>query len=178
MNSGEGTVYRLNRRLLIVGAGIYAVVAAEIAADIGCFTQIDFLDDHKQITPHGVAVIGTTDELELLAKQYDGVFVAIGNADVRLALLDRLREHNVVSLVSPHAVVSPNACLAEGCIVEPMAVIHAGCALDRGCIVSAGAVVNHASTCGACVHVDCNATVKGYVSVPAKTKIDCGCVFG
>lgn len=168
----------VERKLLIIGAGIYAVVAAEIAADMGCFAHIDFVDDQKKTTPTGVAVIGTTDSLETLVTQYDGVVVAIGNTDVRLAILDRLGEHNVISLVSPHAVVSPNAQLGKGCIVEPMAVIHAGCKLDRGCIVSAGAVINHASIFGEGVHVDCNATVKGYVSVPAKTKIDCGFVFG
>lgn len=167
----------VGRDLLIVGAGIYAVVAAEIAADMNCFTRIDFLDDHKKMTPTGIAVVGTTDELESLADRYDGVLVAIGNADIRLALLDRLKGYDVVSLISPRAVVSPNARLSEGCIVEPMAVIHAGCELGRGCIVSAGAVVNHASSCGEGVHVDCNATVKGYASVPSKTKIDCGCVF-
>ena len=35
----------MNRNLLIVGAGIYGVVASEIVADMGCFDKIDFDDD-------------------------------------------------------------------------------------------------------------------------------------
>ena len=35
----------MNRNLLIVGAGIYGVVAYEIAADMGRFEKIDFVDD-------------------------------------------------------------------------------------------------------------------------------------
>ena len=39
------------RSLLIVGAGIYALVASEIVADMGCFRKVDFLDDEKSTAP-------------------------------------------------------------------------------------------------------------------------------
>jgi len=41
----------LNKNLLIVGAGIYSVVAFEIATEMGCFDKIDFIDDTKKATP-------------------------------------------------------------------------------------------------------------------------------
>ena len=106
--------------------------------------------------------------------------VAIGNANVRSSLLTYIREsssYHIVSLISPKASVSPSARIAAGCIIEPMAVVHTACVLEEGCIVSAGAVINHASKCGACVHIDCNATVSGYSFVPSGTKISSGEVF-
>ena len=43
--------------------------------------------------------------------------------------------------------------------------------------ISAGAVINHSSMCNEVVHVDCNATVEGFCTVPAGTKIFSGVVY-
>ena len=166
--------------LLIVGAGVYAVVASEIAADMGCFEQIAFVDDGRAKTPNGIEVIGTTRDLTALASRYSNIVVAIGNSEVRLSLLRKIREempYHIVSLISPKAYVSPSAQIENGCIIEPMAVVHAGCVIAEGCIVSAGAVINHAGKCCEGVHLDCNATVAGYALVPAHTKICSGEVY-
>ena len=49
----------MNKNLLIVGAGTYGVDASEIAADMGCFEKIAFVDDERKTTPNGIEVIGT-----------------------------------------------------------------------------------------------------------------------
>ena len=170
----------MNKNLLIVGAGTYGVVASEIAADMGCFEKIDFVDDERKTTPNGIDVVGTTQDIDELAIQYSNIIVAIGNPEVRLSLLNIIKEetpYRVVSLVSPKAYVSPSAQIMSGCIIEPMAVVHTGCVICPGCIISAGAIVNHATMCCDGVHVDCNATVEGYCLVPAGTKICSGDVY-
>ena len=170
----------MSKKLLIVGAGTYAVVAAEIAADMGIFEKIDFIDDGKMQTPNGIPVVGTTQQLNALSCSYDSIVVAIGNPEVRLSLLSRIEAQtsfHIASLISPKAYVAPSAQIEAGCIIEPMAVMHSGCVLARGCIISAGAVINHASKCGEGVHVDCNATVAGYSLVPAGIKIGSGAVY-
>ena len=170
----------MNKNLLIVGAGIYAVVASEIAVDMGFFDGIDFVDDEKKETPTGVQVVGTTHDLKKLSIQYDNIVVAIGNPAVRLALVERIKaetSYQIVSLISPRAYISPSAQVKQGCIVEPIAVVQSGCVIGEGCIISSGAVVNHASICGDGVHVDCNATVEGDCIVPAGLKICSGEVF-
>ena len=171
----------MNGNLLIVGAGSYALVAAEIAANMGCFENIAFIDDAVKTLKNGAPVAGTTRDLESLSGKYSYVVVAIGNPQVRLSLLDKIRKettYQVPSLVSPRAYISPSAKVMSGCIIEPMAVIHSGSVLEEGCIISAGAVVNHESTCCRGVHVDCNGTVEAYAIVPAKTKICSGEVYG
>ena len=170
----------MNRNLLIVGASTYAVVASEIAVDMGCFERIDFVDDERKITPTGIEVVGTTQNIDELAAEYSNIVVAIGNPKVRLALLNRIKQetsYRIVSLISPKAYISPTAQIGEGCIIEPMVVVHTGCIIAIGCIISAGAVINHVSMCCDGVHVDCNATVEGYCLVPAGTKICCGEVY-
>lgn len=170
----------MNNNLLIVGAGMYGVVAKEIAEETNRFQKIDFVDDGLTQAYNGDRVVGTTADIQKLSQEYNCVIVAIGNPQIRLSLLERLEkegEFNVVSLISPRSFVSPSASLGKGVFVEPMAVVHAGCKVENGCIVSAGAVVNHYSTLREGVHVDCNATVLGNKTVSAKTKVYSGKVF-
>jgi len=53
----------MNRNLLIIGAGIYGMVAKEIAESTNRFERIDFVDDSAKITPDGTAVIGMSKDL-------------------------------------------------------------------------------------------------------------------
>lgn len=166
--------------LLIVGAGSYALVAAEIAADMGCFGKIAFIDDKAETLRNGTPVIGTTRDIGSLAEEYGYAVVAIGNPEVRLSLLDKIRKETacqIPALISPRAYVSPSAKIMSGCVIEPMAVVHTACLIEEGCILSAGAVVNHESVCGKGVHVDCNGTVASYTCVPAGMKICSGEVY-
>lgn len=170
----------MNNNLLIVGAGVYGVVAMEIAESMKCFEKIAFVDDEKKETHNGIKVIGACSDIDNLAAEYNNIIVAIGNPKVRLSLLQKLEEENycrVVKLISPKAYVAPSAQIMQGCIVEPMAVVQSMSHIARGCIISAGAVVNHSSMCCDGVHVDCNATVAGMAYVPAGTKVKSGEVF-
>ncbi len=166
--------------MLIIGGGVYGLVAKEIAESMNCFEKIAFVDDNAITTPNGIEVIGKTDDVKKLSLIYGNAIIAIGAPQVRLTLLRKIEEQTnckIVTLVSPRAYVSPTARIEKGCIIEPMSVIHTGATLLTGCIVSAGAVVNHASVCHEGVHVDCNATVLGGAQVPSATKIHGGEVF-
>lgn len=170
----------MERSLLIVGAGAYALIAYEIACDRGEFKEIGFVDDNKVKAPTGDMVLGKTRDFGVLSKSYTDVIVAIGNPEIRLRLLDQIRNETtfrIATLISPLAYVAPSANIAEGVIVEPFAVIHSKCEIQRGCLVCAGAVVNHESVCEECVHVDCNATVPGYMIVPRGQKVLCGTIY-
>lgn len=170
----------MNKNLLIVGAGMYSVVAFETATDMGCFEKIAFVDDERRTTLNDIEVIGTIQDIDELAIEYSNIIVAIGNPETRLSLLNKISEENpyrIVSIVSPKAYIAPSAQIMRGCIIEPMAVVQTGCLISTGCIISAGAIINHASMCCEGVHVDCNATVEGYCLVPAGTKICSGEVY-
>lgn len=170
----------MNRNLLIIGAGIYGLVAKEIAESMNCFEKIDFVDDLAEKTPDGISVKGKTSDIKVLNKDYGCIVVAIGNPEFRLKILKSIEEetdYNIVNLISPYSYVSASAKLGKGCIVEPMAVVHTGCIMGDGCLISAGAVVNHAAVLCEGVHIDCNATVTGYKTVPRGTKVESGAVF-
>lgn len=170
----------MSSKLLILGAGGYALVAKEIAKSMHCFEEIAFVDDHAVTAPDGTAVRGKLSDLKELSADFTHAIVAIGNPTVRAALIRCIETETsceVATIVSPHAYIAPSAEIAPGCIVEPMAVIHSKCVLEKGCIVSAGAVINHYSRACEFAHIDCNATVGGYQTVPANQKLTCGTVF-
>ncbi len=166
-------------KLLIIGAGMCGLVAKEIAESMQCFERIAFVDDNRKENQEGIEIVGTIKDVEKLITVYDNVIVAIGNAQVRMALLQKLQTLSckIISLISPKAYVASSAEVGAGCIIEPMAVVHTKAKVLPGCIISAGAVVNHAGVCEEGVHVDCNATVTGGAVVPAGAKISSGQVF-
>jgi len=166
--------------LLIVGAGSYGLVAAEIAKEMDCFDKIAFVDDRIKTLKNGEPVIGTTRDIDRLAEEYSHIIVAIGNPEIRLSFHEHIQSktnYQIPSIISPRAHVSPSAAVSSGCIIEPMAVVQAASVVKESCIISAGAVVSHESTCCRGVHADCNATVAAYAIVPAKTKIPYGEVY-
>ena len=170
----------MNRNLLILGAGIYGMIAKEIAENMGCFNKISFIDDSNTKTPANDPVIGTTNDLSDLSDEYEYVAIAIGNAEIRADIARRIEADpklKLATLISPRAYVSPSAMIGEGCIIEPMAVISFGAVLGKCTLVCAGAVINHGCVCGDIVQIDCNSTVTGYSTVPDKTKIPAGVVF-
>lgn len=159
--------------LLILGAGQYGMLVYEIAQSTGLFEKISFLDDKNEIA------IGKTADFEKYKGEYKRAIVAIGNADVRLELLEKLKkaEYDLRPLISPRAWVSPSAKIGEGVVIEPNATVSTKAEIGFGCLVSAGAVVNHNGVLCDGSQANCNATVSAGAQIPYKKKSDCGEVF-
>ena len=159
--------------LLIIGAGQYGAMLKESARALNLYDKIDFLDDQNK------EAIGKIQEYKWLTGKYQCAIVAIGDANIRLEMTDKLKAagYQIVSFVSRRAYVSQSAKIAEGCVIEPMAVISTAVEIGRCTIISSGAVVNHNSTVSEGCHINCNATVRSNSTVPPKTKVDYGEIF-
>ena len=161
------------KKLLIIGAGQYGLVASETAEDMACFSQISFLDDNNPVA------VGKLSDLESFVQEYTNVFVAIGNPDFRLEWIEKAERvgYEIATLISPKAYIAPSARILKGSIVEPCAVIQSNATVGLGCIISSGAVINHNTIVRQGCHIDCNATVAASMEVPLKTKVECGEVY-
>lgn len=153
------------KSLLIIGAGGHGRVVAETAMACG-YEHLDFLDDNS------ADAIGKTDQLEQLSPGYDGVIVSIGNNAKRKELLDRVT--NPISLVHPHAFVSPSAKIGKGSIILPGAVINTNVKIGRGCIISIGALIDHDAEIGDDCHINTGAVICAGAHVGSETKIEAG----
>lgn len=167
-----------NKNLLILGAGQYGQVAKEIALSMNYFDKVSFLDD-KIGGEANRDVIGKTENLEKFVSEYTYLFVAIGNAEIRLNLLKKAEKagYKIPVLISQRAYISAYAQIMKGSIIEPMAVIQTGAVVSAGTIVSSGAVIRHNAFVGEGCHCDCNSVVMSGVAVPAMTKIECCSIY-
>ena len=163
----------MKKNLLIFGAGQYGQVAKEIAKSTKNFNRIEFLDDNNE------KAIGKICEYKKFKKEFSTAFVAIGNVEIRLKLIEELdgQGFEVVKIVSPTAQVSPSAQVKSGTIVEHMAVISANSFVGEGVFVCAGAIVNHNATVGDGCQIDCGSVVGSNAVVPPKTKLAYNEVF-
>lgn len=161
------------KNLLIFGMGQYGIVAKEVAEETGQFEKIAFLDDNNP------DAAGKLSEGGKFIREYTQAFAAVGNPELRAALLKRAEDTGfaIATLVSPRAYVSRSAEIGKGCIVEPMAVVNAAVKLKAGVFVCAGSVVNHNAEVGAMCQIDCNATVAASAQVPEGTKVGSGEVY-
>lgn len=166
--------------LLILGAGQYGAVVKETAQAMGCFDKISFLDD--SFGDGNVAcceqVIGKLDELEHLRSEYEYAIPAIGDADIRLSLLERAESagYRIPVIISPRAYVSPSAQISKGSVIEPLAGVHANAVVGKAAYISMGAVVNHNAVVGDGCHVDNNAVVTSGAEIPSRVKVEPGTV--
>jgi sugar O-acyltransferase (sialic acid O-acetyltransferase NeuD family) len=154
--------------LLIIGAGGHGKVVADTALLVG-WKNVAFIDDRAASmgSPLGLRVVGTLGDLAAQAAGFSNAIVAIGDAKLRLALIDRCRGSGfqVVSIVHPMAFVSKFASIGAGCVMFAQSAINADAELGVGCIVNTGATVDHDCLIGDGVHICPGAHLGGNVRV-------------
>ena len=153
--------------LLILGAGEFGHVVKEIAEDIGIFDKIDFLDDFNPLA------IGRFDDMEKLKSEYKNAVVALGNAELRLGYIEKLRAagFQIPAIISPKAYVSKSAKIGNGTIVEPFSAVNANSEVGIGVLLRCGSVIDHNAKVGDFCYIDCGVVVKANNSVGFKIKI-------
>ena len=152
---------------MILGAGGYGHVVREIAEDSGIFDKIDFLDDSSPLA------IGRFGDAEKFLKGYPNAVVALGNAELRLGYMEKLRAagFQIPAIISPKAYVSKSAKIGNGTIVEPFSAVNANSEVGIGVLLRCGSVIDHNAKVGDFCYIDCGVVVKANNSVGFKIKI-------
>ena len=164
-------------KIVIIGAGGHGKVLAECARDAGL--DVAGFIDQGQIGRKvlGLPVLGGDDDLAAMKDHgVTGAIVAIGHNPVRAKLAQRIAEAglDLVSVISPRAVISPTATIGAGTLVMPGAIINADARIGENVIVNTGAIVEHDCTLGDAVHVAPSSTLCGNVSVGARSFVGAG----
>ena len=165
-------------RLLILGASGHGKVAGDCAQAAGLWSEIIFFDDRwPELSSCGPwPVTGTGESLLNQARPGDQAFVAIGHAETRLGLLQRMAAAglDIATVIHPSAVVSAGATVEAGCLVAAGAVVNIGTLLGLGCIVNTGATVDHDCVLDAGVHICPGAHLAGDVRIGRGTWVGIG----
>ena len=148
--------------LLILGAGQHGHIVKETAELMNCYKKIDFLDDNSEES------IGKIEEYNSIGKKYDQIFVALGNNEMRINLLDKIKNKNfkIATIIHPSAIISKTARIAPGTVIEAGAIINTNTIIEEGCIISIGAIIDHDVT------IDKGCHVRPGVVINSNKKID------
>ncbi len=160
------------KKLLIIGAGGYGQTVADVAAQLGCYETIRFLDDGKT----GPQILGRCQEYAGFLDEDTHIYPAFGSNELRMRWLEKLLEEGrtVPTLVHPRAYVSPRAALGTGTVVLPMAVVNTGTEVGRGCILNIGCLIDHDCIIEDGVHLCAGVVIKAENRIRSGSKLESG----
>jgi len=141
-------------RLFIFGTGAHARKVYHYAVDHG-WKVVAFVDEATD----AVAPIPAMPVLQVCdlgaPTNDDAMFIAIGRADVRRRLMDRMGEAgwSLPAMVHGSAWVAPDAKLGAGVLVAAGAVVETATVIERGAIIDIGVLLDHECIVGAFCHL-------------------------
>jgi UDP-N-acetylbacillosamine N-acetyltransferase len=169
-------------KVILLGAGGIAIVAAEIARLRG-FEIVGFLDEKSE--KHGsvfcgARVLGDFDMLSSLRRAgLEHAVIAFGNCQGRIVVAQKALScgFSLPNLIHPSAIVSPDASVGNGAILMPGTIINAGTRIGTNIIVNTAASIDHDCTIGDGVHIGPGSRLSGLVTVGNATWIGIGSVI-
>lgn len=159
-------------RVLIIGAGGHAQVIADVLLreqEQGVPIQpVGYLDDNPALVGQSslsLPVLGSIACLPVI--DHDAVVVAIGDNRTRARIFRSLRAQGeqVVSVIHPAAVLTPDVRLGEGVMICAGAVVNTGTVIGDNVILNTGCTVDHHSRVEAHAHVAPGVHLGGNVHV-------------
>jgi sugar O-acyltransferase (sialic acid O-acetyltransferase NeuD family) len=166
---------RVEKKLIVFGAGGHGKVVAAMAAEAG-FLLAGFADDAAALhgsTVFGLLVLGGLEWLYDMPPETYTVALAVGDNYARRAVAQSLiyRDIEVATICSPSAMIAHSARIGRGAVVMPSVAINPDASVGEGAILNTGAIVEHDVTIGHYAHVSPNATIGGGAAVGDLTHI-------
>ncbi len=159
--------------VIIIGTGGHAKVVADIVKCSGDNIVVFFNDIDPNGTFLGYPVLGKTD---LYEEYIDNSFIiAIGSANARVALANKLKNAKWYTAIHPKAVISTiDTAIGEGSVVCANAVINPCAKVGKHCIINTNASVEHDNFIDDYVHISVGTKLAGHVTVGKNTWVGIG----
>lgn len=166
-------------KIIFLGAGGIAIVAAEIARLLG-FEVVGFLDDKTE--RHGTAfseakILGSFDLLpELRQRGVEQAVVAFAHGPGRLSVAQRALSDGFTlpNLIHPSAIVSRTAIVGHGAIMMPGAIVNADTRVGTNFILNTAASIDHDCMIGDGVHIGPGSRLSGLIKVGRASYVGVG----
>ena len=122
----------------------------------------------------GYEVLGDDDNLPKLYKKYPNALITVGqikSTDLRVKLFQQLQSlgFELVTVISPRAYVSKNACLGVGTIVMHDALVNTKARIGNNCILNTKSLVEHDALVEDHCHISTGSIVNGGTIIREKT---------
>jgi sugar O-acyltransferase (sialic acid O-acetyltransferase NeuD family) len=160
---------RIEKKLIVFGAGGHGKVVATIAAKAG-FLLAGFADDDDALhgtNTLGLPVLGGMEWLYDMPPETYAIALAVGNNFTRMAIAQSLisRHIEVATICSPSAMIAPSARIGQGTVIMPSVVVNPDAMIGEGAILNTGAIVEHDVMIGHYAHISPNAALGGGASI-------------
>ena len=157
-------------RLVILGFGKFGKEIEDVAIQMGCYSEIVFLDDK---------INSKLSDWPTFVDDETVFFVAFGDNNMRQKWIEDIKASNarLTNIIHPTAYISPMAQIGVAVAVLPKAVVNTYCVIEDGAIINTGSIVDHDTTIGKYSHICVGAIVKADNMVPSKERIEAGVVI-
>jgi len=157
-------------KIAIIGASGHGKVVFDALSTIIEFEIRGFIDDNfieLEKTLLGVPILGDIDFLmKELTDEIEGVFVAIGNNNMRKAISERiLDKFELVNAIHQKSIISEHTKLGKGVLVVAGAIINSSSTISDGAIINTGATVDHDNFIGEYTHIAPGVHLAGNVKI-------------
>ena len=152
------------KKLLIIGAGGHGRCCYDIAKRMNRYDTIHFLDDNSNDN----YVVGKIDDLSKFKNDYDEVFVAIGNNQIRHQLTKKCKQMNmsIATLIDPMSFISSTSIIEEGTVIFPFVSVESKAIVEEGSIISSNTIIHHDTI------IDKFVLIYGHCVIRPKTHIE------
>jgi len=189
----------MKEKIILIGGGGHCKSCIDVIEQEGKYQIAGIIDLPERVQQRilGYEILGTDEELPLIAKEYSNFLITIGqirSATKRILLFNKLCELDArfPAIFSPLSYVSKHATVAEGTIVMHHAVVNAGANIGENCIINTKALIEHDAVVEDHCHIatgaivnggakiksgtffGSNAVSMGYITVGEKSFINCG----
>ncbi len=172
----------MSKPLVIIGAGGHASVLAEILLSEGrriiAVVSPEMIVDssplagmNRLMTDEALLTAYSPEQVELV----NGMGAIPGN-DMHFKLFNYFSEkgYHFISVISPNAIVSKYARLADGVQIMAGAIVQTNATINRNCIINSGAIIEHDCCIGAHNHIAPSATLSGGVITENQVHVGTG----
>jgi len=161
--------------IILIGGGGHCHSVIDVIEQENRF-QIAGIVDKKELLGTKVlnyAVIGSDDDLHVLAENYKYALITVGqikSPNVRISLFELAKRVGLIlpTIVSPRAYISKYATIDEGTIIMHDALVNANVTIGRNSIINTKALIEHDSVVNDHCHISTGAIINGGVTVGEK----------
>lgn len=167
----------MTKKIVIAGAGGHCKVVLDIIESLGEYEIVGVTDSSQTGTVLGYPILGDDSILSTLKSQ--GVnygFVALGDNSIRKKVYKKMESmgYQMISLISPRAIVSSHSSVGNGCVVMAGAIVNANSQIGNGCILNTNCSIDHDCLIDDFVHVAPGCAVSGSVRIGENSFIGTG----
>ena len=166
----------MKEKIILIGGGGHCKACIDVIEQENRFQIAGIIDKSELLDEQvlGYEIIGTDDDLTVLAQKYKYAFITIGqilSSQVRKEVFKKLINagFQIPTIISPRAYVSRHAQVNNGTIIMHDALVNVNAKIGQNCIINSKALIEHDAIVEDYCHISTGAIINGGVLVKSDT---------